>query len=218
MILLLLPQGNPQFIILIHDVSPVYSNYIQNITEIISTYNFQNSTILLVIPNHANEHPISGDPKFQALIRELEKEGYKVGIHGYNHIGEEFNCDSETAKIKLSLAIEELNASNITFERIFLPPRYKISKDPLNVLLENNFTVFLKDRICYPSGTCIRIKEREYTWYTGKIRAKILLQVAKFEYTHTKGVFVLSVHPKAVNYGGGMYFLEEFLKYVREGK
>ncbi|WP_237698527.1 DUF2334 domain-containing protein [Pyrococcus sp. NA2] len=212
---LLIPWSTPRLIILVHDVSPIYIDEIREITAIISKYGFQNSTILLIIPNHAERHQISKDKEFTSLIRKLEAKGYKVGIHGYDHIGNEFQCNGEVAREKLMLAMKEFHEANITFERVFVPPRYRISKNALNVLLKENFTVYLKGKVCYPNGECKRVKMREYTWYVGKLRAKLMLLIAKLEYTHTRGVFILSVHPRAVNYGGGMEFLEEFLNYVK---
>ena len=214
--IILIPWGTPKLIILVHDVSPVYYPYIENITALIEEYGFQNSTILLIIPNHAGKHPISKDERFVQLIKKLEEEGYKVGIHGYDHIGNEFLCNETIAEAKLRAAREELERAGIKYDKVFVPPRYEISTQALKVLLRNNFTVFLKGKVCYPSGDCERIKEREYTWYAGRLRAKIMLVIAKFEFTHTRGIFVLSIHPKAVNYGGGMDFLREFLKYAKE--
>ncbi|AFK21656.1 DUF2334 domain-containing protein [Pyrococcus sp. ST04] len=208
-------KGKVGFIILVHDVSPVYISYLQNITKIIQEYGLQSDTYLLIIPNHAGNNEISKYPMFVAMIKRLEREGFKVGIHGYTHIGDEFNCNSSVAEEKIKLATIALKKANISFERIFVPPRYSISKEALNVLLKDNFTVILRDRIYYPNGTCIKVKNREYTWYASNFTLGIRLIIAKFEFRKNKENFILSLHPKAANYGCGLEFLRRFLEFVK---
>ncbi len=91
------------FAILIHDVSPGYLPQLQEITEIIDEYNLQNETYLFVIPNHGGGEPIEHHPEFAAFLRNLSNEGYHIELHGYDHIGREFDCDSRTANNEAGL-------------------------------------------------------------------------------------------------------------------
>ncbi|ASJ15633.1 polysaccharide deacetylase [Thermococcus chitonophagus] len=203
------------FMIIVHDVSPVYTSDIRKIVDVLKDLGYQNSTMLFIIPNHAGNHPISRDKNFAKLIRELEKEGFKVGIHGYTHSRDEFNCNSSVAEAKIEEAIGEMHKANISFEKVFIPPEYSISQDALKVLLKNNFTVILKDKIYYPNGSCAKIANREYTWYASNWSLGIRLFIAKLDYRLHSSNFVLSIHPKAVNYGCGMEFLRKFLKWLK---
>ncbi|MFA4661467.1 DUF2334 domain-containing protein [Pyrococcus kukulkanii] len=203
------------FMVLVHDVSPAYTSNVREIAELLKDLGYQNSTMLFIIPNHAGNHPISKDENFTKLIRGLEKEGFKVGIHGYTHSMDEFNCNSSLAEAKIEEAIEEMHKANITFERVFIPPQYSISQDALKVLLKNNFTVILKDKIYYPNGSCAKIANREYTWYASNWSLGIRLFIAKLNYRLHSDNFMLSIHPKAVNHGCGMEFLRKFLEWLK---
>ncbi|WP_456419806.1 DUF2334 domain-containing protein [Methanocaldococcus infernus] len=89
-------------IIFIHDVSPKYFNELKDIEKIIDKYNYQDRTYLFIIVNHANEYNLKNYPKFVEYLHHLESKGYHIEYHGYNHIGEEFNCNKSVAEEKLN--------------------------------------------------------------------------------------------------------------------
>ena len=209
------PSRCASLVILLHDVSPVYMDYLENITDLISSYGFQNVTYLFVIPNHAGKYDLRKYPKFAEYLHSLESQGYKVCLHGYTHIGREFDCNASTAERKLNAALTVMESVNLT-PCCFLPPRYALSRDALQVLLSHNLTVFTKGSIVYPNGTKEPIVNREYTWYLPGWKLPFELRRAKRDYLSTSGTFFLSIHPGAVNNKAGMEFLREFLGFVKE--
>ena len=204
---------NPNYtkpIILVHDVSPLYYNELKEIVKIIDKHNYQNRTYLFIIVNHNNKHNLKYYPKFVEFLHKLEDEGYHIELHGYNHIDGEFNCNKEIAeeKIKKSLKIlKDCRFSNISY---ILPPRYEVSKDAEDVMLSYNLTIITENYILTKTEW-IPIKNREYTWYLPESFTKIMLILAEFDYKTSKHQFYLSIHPKSINYGGGIEFLDEFL-------
>jgi len=202
-------------IILIHDVSPIYFNYLKEITSVISSYGLQNDTYLLIIPDHAGKYDLRKYPQFVKYLHSLEMEGYHIGLHGYTHIGREFDCNESTAEEKLERALEIMKAVNLT-PTVFLPPRYALSKEAQDVILAHNLTIITKDSIIFPNGTEEQITNREYTWYISELKLPFELRRAKKDYLSSKDPFYLSIHPRAVNNKAGMKFLREFLGFVKE--
>ena len=212
-----LPQFG-HFAILIHDVSPGYLPQLQEITAIIDECNLQNETYLFVIPNHGGGEPIEHHPEFVAFLRNLSSEGYRIELHGYDHIGMEFDCDSRTASEKLELGLGEFRECSLPAPEYFIPPRYALSGEALDVLLSHNLTVIGEDFIYLPNGTAEPIINREYTWYLPHPLLDYQLESARTSYKNTKGTFFLPVHPKAVNSGARLEFLRGFLGFVSENK
>ncbi|ASJ06703.1 hypothetical protein A3L08_04910 [Thermococcus pacificus] len=210
-------QERAELIILVHDVSPVYENELKELLGIISHYGFQNETYLFVIPNHGGKMPINDYPEFVAFLRNLSSEGYHVELHGYDHIGDEFNCGRGEAERRLYLGLKELEDAGFVPE-YFIPPRYSLSEDALNVLLSHNLTVIGKDFIYLTNGTMKPIINREYTWYIPRFLVDYQLESAEESYKNTKGTFFLSIHPKAANNEAGLEFLRKFLEFVRKYK
>jgi predicted deacetylase len=206
-----------RFAILIHDVSPGYLPQLEEITALIDEYGFQNETYLFVIPNHGGEMPMWRYKAFMNFLKGLESEGYHIELHGYTHVGDEFNCNASTANRKLELGLKALSYLNVT-PKYFIAPRYSLSKDALSVILAHNITVIGEDFIYLPNGTVEPIYNREYTWYLPRLLLPYELSSAESVYLNINGTFFLSLHPKAVNSGAGMDFLKAFLEYAAECK
>ncbi|NPA62054.1 MAG: DUF2334 domain-containing protein [Methanococci archaeon] len=210
-------------IILIHDVSPVYFKDLKEIVRIIDKHHFQNRTYLFIIVNHANNHNLKNYPKFVNYLHELEKEGYHIEFHAYNHIGDEFNCNKTVAEEKLNLSFKIMKECKFNVSKIkyFIPPRYKISKDAEEVFLNRNISIILKTTLITPKNESIieyNIVNREYTWYLPKTLLIIVEPISIIDYkicTMEGKRYFLSIHPKAINYGGGLEFLDHFLNETR---
>ncbi|MEO2151762.1 MAG: DUF2334 domain-containing protein [Thermococcus sp.] len=202
-----------RFAILVHDVSPAYLPQLREITAVINEYGLQNETYLFVIPNHGGKMPIWKYREFMEFLGELRRKGYHVELHGYTHIGDEFNCNASTAEKKLELGFRAFSYLNVT-PRYFIAPRYSLSRDALSVLLAHNITVIGEDFIYFPNGTVEPTYNREYTWYTPSFLLSYELTSAESAYANINGTFFLSVHPGAVNNRAGMEFLREFLGFV----
>ncbi|NJE01733.1 DUF2334 domain-containing protein [Thermococcus sp. JdF3] len=201
------------FAILIHDVSPGYFEQLREVTALIDEYSLQNATYLFVIPNHGGGMPLEDYPAFVAFLGRLEAEGYHIELHGYTHIGDEFNCGANLAAEKLELGLEALAPLNAS-PAYFIAPRYSLSEDALAVLLSRNITIIGEDFVYFPNGTIEPIYNREYTWYLPSPLLDYQLASARASYAHTRGTFLLSIHPGAVNSGDGMEFLKRFLNVV----
>lgn len=210
-------QSRAELVILVHDVSPVYREELGEILAVISLYGLQENTYLFIIPDHAGKNDLRKHPDFVEYLRSLREEGYHLDLHGYTHVGKEFNCSSEEAEVKLERALGIMAELNLTPE-YFLPPRYALSEEAKNVLLSHNLTVITKDSIVLPNGTEVSIVNREYTWYLSPLELPFKLREAKEDYLKTEGIFYLSVHPKAVNNWAGMEFLKRFLEFAIKGE
>ncbi|AEF96711.1 DUF2334 domain-containing protein [Methanotorris igneus] len=203
-------------IIFIHDVSPKYFNELKDIEKIINKHNYQDRTYLFIIVNHANKYNLKKYPKFVKYLHHLENEGYHIEYHGYNHIGEEFNCNKTVAEEKLNNSFKILNDCEFNTKKIkyFIPPRYKISKDAEEIFLNKNITIIMDYYILKKENNSIKkiiITNKEYTWYLPENLVKPAEILAEIDYKSSQHQFCLSIHPKAVNYGGGLEFLDYFL-------
>ncbi|AEH07116.1 DUF2334 domain-containing protein [Methanothermococcus okinawensis] len=203
-------------IILIHDVSPVYFNELKDIEKIIDKNHYQNRTYLFVIVNHANEYNLKNYPKFTKYLHHLDNEGYHIEYHAYNHIGAEYKCNKTVASEKLNDSFKILKDCGFNTKKIkyFIPPRYKLSTDAENVFLNKNITIIMEYYILKKENNGIKrviITNKEYTWYMPNIVVKPMILLAMLDYNLSKHQFCLSIHPKAVNYGNGLIFLDKFL-------
>ncbi|MCD6372737.1 MAG: DUF2334 domain-containing protein [Thermococcus sp.] len=206
-------QRRVPLVILVHDVSPVYREELEEILDIVSQYGLQKNTYLFIIPDHAGQNDLRENADFVGYLSSLREEGYHIGLHGYTHEGEEFNCTSEEAKAKLEKALKIMADVNLTPE-YFLPPRYALSEEAKTIVLSHNLTIITRDSLLRPDGTEIAVTNREYTWYISPFKLPFKLREAKKDYMNTDGVFYLSIHPKAVNNWAGMEFLKRFLEFV----
>jgi predicted deacetylase len=205
-----------RFAILVHDVSPAYMEELEVITGIIDAHHLQNRTYLFVIPNHGGKMPLHTYSEFLKLLHNLSEEGYHVELHGYDHVGREFDCKGKTAEVKLELGLLEFERSNLTPPEYFIAPGYAISNDALEVLTSRGITVIGKDFMHFPDGDVKPILNREYTWYVPDFLLKYQLTSAEESYKNTAGTFFLSLHPRAANNEAGLEFLKEFLSFVVE--
>ena len=203
-------------IILIHDVSPKYFDELKDIEKIINKHHYQDRTYLFIIVNHANEYNLKDYPKFVKYLHHLEDEGYHIEYHGYDHIGGEYNCNKTIAGEKLNESFEILKNCGFKTKSIkyFIPPRYKLSEDARDVLLDKNITIIMDYYILKKENDSVKkiiITNKEYTWYMPKKGINVIEMLAVLEYNTSQHQFCLSIHPKAVNYGGGLEFLDYFL-------
>ncbi len=189
----------------IHDVSPIYG--IDKVYELIKTaekYNVSRIYVFL-IPKHGN---MSLNKEFVEELKKMcRKPKCEIGVHGYTHVKNEFNVGREEAEKLVSLIKKELSKYNIN-SRIFLPPRWEISEEALEVVKENFDAVFLEDKIIYGNYT-IKSWDHEYCWYKTNI---FLKKKAEFDYIISGDIFRLSVHVNASNTKECIEFLNEFLK------
>jgi predicted deacetylase len=149
-------------------------------------------------------------------LHHLENEGYHIEYHAYNHEGKEFNCNKPTAEEKVNKSFEILKdcGFNTTNIKYFIPPRYEPSDDAENIFLNKNFTIIMDYYIVKKKGELIKIEiitNKEYTWYLPKNMTKEMEILALSDYKTSQHQFYLSIHPKAINYGGGLEFLDYFL-------
>ncbi|MBA2850312.1 hypothetical protein HNP86_000443 [Methanococcus maripaludis] len=206
-------------VILIHDVSPVYLEDLKEIDQVISKYGYSKRTYLFLIVNHANEYPLEENQDFVKYIRYLQTKGYNVELHGYDHIECEFNCNCTLAMEKIEKSLEILNGLKIDGISCILPPRYGISEDSKKAMLKKGFSIIIGQYAFeMDNGTVYtyNITNKEYTWYLEENNTLNEVNIAKEEYLGSEYKYFLSIHPKAVNYGGGIEFLDEFLDFTKE--
>jgi len=86
-------------------------------------------------------------------------------------------------------------------------------------MLDNGFSVIIGQYAFEMNNSTVykyNITNKEYTWYLEENNAENQLEMAKKEYFESEDKYFLSIHPRAVNYGGGIEFLEEFLNFTKE--
>jgi len=219
-------NNNEKPIILVHDVSPKYFKQLKEVINVINKYHYANYTMLFVIPDL--ETPPSGgkwdlrrNREFVKYLHELEREGYKIELHGYKHTFHEFNCPKDECLEKLhnaEIIMRDCGFDNLSF---FIPPAWALNNDSLEVLLKHNYTVILTNEIIYPNGTTKKIMNKEYTWYLKKEYVNLYLIKAEINYRYALKhhiPFYLSLHPQTITYGGGLEFLNKFLKFINNSQ
>ncbi|RLG57079.1 MAG: hypothetical protein DRN88_03175 [Candidatus Hydrothermarchaeota archaeon] len=192
----------------IHDVSPSYGiEDLEEILRIIERHRVD-KVVLFVIPNHGYSSPMHENKEFVKELRELEKKGYIIALHGYAHSKNEFRTSKENAEKLLELAEKEFLLANLSFPRYFLPPFWAVSPE-VKSLLESKFDyVYYRGHI-YAKNKILLCKSHDYTTYF----SPLALPRAKFSYSHSKGIFRLTIHIKAANTEENLNFLEEFLSW-----
>jgi len=207
-------QELPELWIEVHDVSPGwgYARLHQVIRVLEEHRGAFSKAVLFVIPNHANTTPLSQYPEFAEKLRELEGEGFILGLHGYTHFYKEMNTTPEKALSVIENALKEFERANLTMPRYFVPPGWDTTPE-VSRMLEERFTyVYYSDRVKAPGGVK-GYPSHEYTWYEGSVNSS--LSTAKTEYLNcSEKVFRLTVHLGAVNTPENLRFLDEFLSWV----
>ncbi|MBP2143937.1 putative deacetylase [Methanococcus voltae] len=210
-------------IVLIHDVSPVYFKEMEEIIEVLDNNHYSTRTYLFVITNHAGDNKLSNYPKFVEYLHELDDRGYHIQYHGYDHIGGEYNCSEAVANEKTDNSLKILEDCNFDTKKInyVITPRYKLSKDSEDNFLKRNFTIIMDYYILKTKNNQnktyfekVIITNKEYTWYTPENCTEKVKNISLIDYRNSlkeNKQFTLSIHPKAVNYGNGIEFLDYFL-------
>src|SRR5262245_60000904 len=67
----------------IHDVSPAFEDEVELALERCAAYGIKPA--LLVVPNFHGESPLLDHPAYCARLRELQREGYEIYLHGFFH-------------------------------------------------------------------------------------------------------------------------------------
>ncbi len=211
-----LDSSPPQLWIEVHDISPGYGY--AKLDEIITILENHKGAyakaVLFVIPNHANTTPLRDYPEFMGKLKELEKRGYVIGMHGYAHPAPlkqfEFGGSAEEAEKLLEAGLEEFRMFGLQ-PRYFAPPGWETSRE-VNSLLRNNFEYSYYYFFIDARDETLPYKSHEYTWYTRS--AEKALSDAKQDYSRSKGVFRLTLHMGAANDERALRFLDEFLGWV----
>ncbi|WP_052696185.1 DUF2334 domain-containing protein [Palaeococcus ferrophilus] len=210
--------------ILIHDVTPYYSRELEAVVEVLDKYNYSSRTVLFVIPRfdppyHGDRWDLRRNGDFVGYLHSLEKEGYRIELHGYEHTYHEFNCSYEVAMEKLKSATELMGKVGFENMSLFLPPAWALSNDSIRAIGEFNLTIVLPDYFIPPNGSKMRVWNREYTWYVGEGKAEERFLVAAHDYNATcrEGIpFYLSIHPQVIVHGDGLKVLEKFLRWLKK--
>jgi uncharacterized protein len=80
----------------IHDVSPAFARETELALELAAEVSVKPA--LLVVPNFHGAHPLSGDPKFCARLRDLQAQGHEIFLHGYEHRAPSVGSSSNSSR------------------------------------------------------------------------------------------------------------------------
>ena len=76
--------SRPALIVSIHDVSPLTREVVETMLGDLAEAGVPR-TSLLVIPNHHHKAPIAEDPRFCEWLRNWQRNGQEIVLHGYFH-------------------------------------------------------------------------------------------------------------------------------------
>ncbi len=201
----------------VHDVSPAWELWrLEEILAITDRHPGSYSKIVLfLIPNHANETPLSEYPEFVERLKILQEKGTIIGLHGYTHIIDppEMNVSLDVSKSLINAAKLELEKSGLAMPGYFAPPAW-ITSAETGDYLESNFNyVYYADRIKVP-GDVKHYVSHEYTW--NEHNASNAMDRAQKDFKKSEEVFRLTIHVGAVNTPAGLSFLEDFLNWIEK--
>ncbi len=204
-----LSSSPPKIWIEIHDASPGYG--IEGLREVLNIIEKHrvDRVVIFVVPNHGNTAPLSRYPDYIEFLKEQEKRGHEIGIHGFTHKGLEFYSSKEATETLLNSSRLELN---FTDADIFLPPRFAVSQDSLKVLREEFDEVYLLTGIIRKNET-LPYMYHEFTWFPALSRISLILAKVSYMTTRQK-VFRLAVHINRVDDPSGLKFLDDFLTWT----
>ncbi len=206
-------NNSPEVWIEIHDVSPGWAYWrLEEITNITDRHPTRIAKkVLFIIPNHANNTPLSKYPEYSRRLVLLEKRGYILGLHGYTHFYEEMNTTLDNTKTLIDMGRREFEEEGFNDPTYFVPPGW-VSSEEVSEYLESTFEyVYYAGTMKTPEGIK-RYPTHEYTWYATD--ADAALADAKEDYENSTKVFRLTIHVGAANTPGGLAFLEEFLSWL----
>jgi len=200
--------------LLVHDVSPWYCGYLKQIISVTDRCGYADRTYLFVIVNHAGQADMRKYPEFVSYLHELEERGYHIELHGYDHVGREYDVSYSEALKDLVEALSEMYELGFVPHYIF-PPRNALSGEALMAMHRFALEVITADKFYAPNGRGYPVMAREYTWYveTKEQRNRAWAEfVRDVRQAKQKGIpFYLSIHPKAVNAGFGLSILEDMI-------
>ncbi len=211
-------------VLFIHDISPLYFNYLKEIDKIVRANHFEKFTYLFLITYHHGKYNLANYPKFVNYLKQMEKAGYHIEYHAYKHNGAEFNCAEKEAEYKLDASLAILKKCGFQNINLFFPPHGILTKNAINVFLNHHIAVITKHVLFVPTQKVLKtypIDNQEYTWYIREKQLPGKLRRAKLNYSiavKNGELFCLSVHPGAVNNASGIKFLKEMLQFINNKK
>jgi predicted deacetylase len=212
------PGGpHPEIWIEIHDVGANYDlEEFQKVIDVLERHpKTCTKLVLMVIPNYHGEYPFNENPEFVTYLNELEDRGYVLGIHGYTHIGEEFNVSGKEAGDIIQRADEDFSKNGFEHARVFLPPRWKYTPESLEVGLER-FDEFYADNGIYINDSFYRYPVHEYTADSMDFAYEEEMLKAKNDYKNSDEVFRFSMHLAFASSEKHLRLLDEFLNWTKE--
>ncbi|GEM_PF-4155703 len=216
--------NNNDAVLFIHDISPIYFNYLKEIDKTVRANHFEKFTYLFLITYHHGKYNLANYPKFVNYLKQMEKAGYHMEYHAYKHNGAEFCCTGKEAEYKLDASLAILKKCGFRNVNLFFPPHGIITKSAINVFLNHHIAVITKRILFVPTPKGLKAyptDNQEYTWYIKEKQLPGKLKRAKLNYSmalKNGELFCLSVHPGAVNTTAGMKFLKEMLQFINNKK
>jgi hypothetical protein len=194
----------------VHDSSPGYgTETLEDILTILGRHEVDR-TIIFVIPNHGGGKPLSSYPEFVHYLQEKSAEGVEIGAHGYTHKGFEFRCSGEEGEARLLDSSREFRAVGLS-PKVFAPPRYLVTRDSLDVLLDNYDAIFLFTKIVTPHEKVPSIAHD----FTLGFPNWLALPLGKLSYYLNRGgIYRLVIHLDYTSNEESLEFLDEFLSWT----
>lgn len=129
----------PRIDVEIHDPSPEYD--IDAMRDLIDTVDREpvDNIYLLVIPKHADEEDnyLHRNPDFMEFIEQMdERERVTLVDHGLTHEGYEMNLTTEGTEQLLNYVEQIWNETELDRPDKFVPPRWYVSEEAKNVIME----------------------------------------------------------------------------------
>ena len=80
-----MPAANKRLLASIHDVGPGSERQVEQLCTLLEARIGSPRFAMLVVPDHWGEHPLKGNPAFQAKMRAWADAGIEMFVHGWFH-------------------------------------------------------------------------------------------------------------------------------------
>jgi predicted deacetylase len=197
----------------------------QEVTDIIDKYDFvatMGVTPYIFVESTGENFPLRDDPKMIDYIEDMVRNGYEIGMHGYNHCRNEYYCPQyEEVWYNVDTGKRELEEIFDTKLVSYFPPGNKWTTDQYENVKRAGFKLignthvpkayFDEDVIITPRGyDPIYV----YEWY-----ARNFLHIPGDEWIEAyddSNLFILQLHQNTFDNQEKLDDLDKFLAYVKE--
>ncbi len=163
----------------LHDVSPAWEVEVERALEMAHAYDVRPA--LLVVPDFHGKAPLLDHPRFCARLRDLERQGHEIYLHGYYHRARAWSEVSEASTAASTSTIERarhlyaqkiVSGGEAEFSDVSREEASKRIDDGERVLREAGLTIrgFVAPAWSMPAWVLGLLGDRGYTFTEDHVR------------------------------------------------